>query len=212
MNEMPKTCCSCGQQKDGSEFSKNLRYADSKEKKCRACLREMEGKARDARREFMKDRAPRPLQACKKCLEVKKSSEFSSVSATYNLILKVCKECRKLEYTPEKREAARLRYQGDRENIRARANAHARRKRYVEKYGVSVGEVADLRSKQNDKCAICKTSPGAGGLHVDHDHATGRFRGLLCMPCNVGLGFFKDSTKNLSNAILYLESHLKKEG
>jgi Recombination endonuclease VII len=57
--------------------------------------------------------------------------------------------------------------------------------------------------KQQSRCAICGTrlvSP-----HIDHDHATGTVRGILCPPCNHGLGHFRDSVINLRRAIKYLK-------
>jgi hypothetical protein len=39
---------------------------------------------------------------------------------------------------------------------------------------------------------------------VDHSHETGRFRGILCLNCNLGLGHFRDSGVILESAILYL--------
>jgi hypothetical protein len=41
-------------------------------------------------------------------------------------------------------------------------------------------------------------------LHVDHNHMTGKVRGLLCHHCNVGIGHFEDNIVLLSNAITYL--------
>lgn len=71
-----------------------------------------------------------------------------------------------------------------------------------------------LLKKQGGRCAICWVIPTKGigretKLAVDHCHATGRVRGLLCMNCNVGLGLFKDSQARLAMAIAYLRTHQK---
>jgi hypothetical protein len=52
-------------------------------------------------------------------------------------------------------------------------------------------------------CAICQTFVGEG-LVVDHDHQRGHVRGLLCSPCNLGLGAFADDPARLLTAIRYL--------
>lgn len=59
---------------------------------------------------------------------------------------------------------------------------------------------------QGGVCAICKKPPIEDGrkFHFDHDHITGRFRGLLCHDCNLGLGFFHDNPMFLQEAALYL--------
>lgn len=53
-------------------------------------------------------------------------------------------------------------------------------------------------------CEICGSTEN---LHVDHDHATGKVRGRLCMHCNHALGSFKDNLDSLRKAVLYLEQH-----
>lgn len=58
---------------------------------------------------------------------------------------------------------------------------------------------------QNNKCAICKTdNPGLSDWCCDHNHVTNEPRGLLCVQCNAGLGYFKDNPEYLQSAIDYL--------
>jgi len=78
-------------------------------------------------------------------------------------------------------------------------------------YGVSEEQYLELHAKQAGLCAICwqpetKLIPGKAPLRlsVDHDHVTGKVRGLLCSACNVGLGSFKDDPELLQAAGLYL--------
>ena len=63
-----------------------------------------------------------------------------------------------------------------------------------------------LLQAQNYSCAICgiNAEESKNGLAVDHNHATDQVRGLLCMRCNVGLGYFKDNINSLNEAVNYL--------
>lgn len=78
------------------------------------------------------------------------------------------------------------------------------------KYGMTADEFIDLATSQDLKCAICR-KPAHGGrwdtLVVDHDHSTNAVRGLLCQPCNRGLGQFADDAGVVRSALLYLERH-----
>ena len=56
-----------------------------------------------------------------------------------------------------------------------------------------------------NKKAGTKEEPDEKYLAIDHCHESGIVRGLLCMPCNTGLGNFKDNVQTLLNAIKYLE-------
>ncbi len=72
-------------------------------------------------------------------------------------------------------------------------------------YGISLEEYNLLLIAQDNKCAICRSSdPKKSSFSVDHDHNTGRIRGLLCHNCNVGLGGFRDTPEFLQSAIRYL--------
>ena len=77
--------------------------------------------------------------------------------------------------------------------------------RLKKKYGISLQEFKDLVAKQNGVCLICNGDNSGKCLRVDHDHATGTVRGLLCDNCNIGLGHFKDNEEIMLSAITYLK-------
>lgn len=73
-------------------------------------------------------------------------------------------------------------------------------------YGLEPEQYQLMLDEQNNVCAICQ-NPNHDGrrLHVDHDHLSGRIRGLLCSSCNNAIGLFKDNPQNLRVAAAYLE-------
>lgn len=73
------------------------------------------------------------------------------------------------------------------------------------RYGLSMEEYSALESAGGGRCATCD-SPGP--LCVDHDHSTGRVRGLLCQNCNKALGHAKDNPDILKRLIEYLGTPL----
>lgn len=70
-------------------------------------------------------------------------------------------------------------------------------------YDLTPEDTEKLLAAQGRKCAVCRRL--LTKYHVDHDHETGKVRGLLCRACNVGLGFFKDSVKRLTAAVDYIQ-------
>lgn len=81
------------------------------------------------------------------------------------------------------------------------------RSRRHEAYGLTKAEL-DVLLAQHEKCAICASgSWGKKGPQVDHDHATGKVRGVLCINCNNGLGRFGDDSERLRAAADYVEAH-----
>ena len=75
------------------------------------------------------------------------------------------------------------------------------------KYGLGIDEYNQMLKDQNNKCVICSYEFGqkAGDTYVDHNHSTGKVRGLLCQHCNSGLGYFRDNEDNLAKGIKYLQ-------
>jgi hypothetical protein len=74
-------------------------------------------------------------------------------------------------------------------------------------YKITLEDYNLLLEKQNEKCKICNRDCSTGkSLAVDHNHETGKVRGLLCKNCNIGLGMFFDNLDFLESAVLYLKS------
>lgn len=122
------------------------------------------------------------------------------------------------EVRDRKNSARRERYATDseyREKLKGKAKDYNARKpmikraQHLREYGLTIDEYNALFEKQHGKCAICG-GDGSGSkndkLYIDHDHNTGRVRGLLCGRCNFALGHFDDDVERMKQAILYLES------
>lgn len=92
---------------------------------------------------------------------------------------------------------------------------HLERERQLrKKYGMSWDDFLAMFAAQGGECALCgdpfKITVNVSGLsfkevHVDHNHKTGKVRGLLCFRCNSGLGKFLDNPELLIKAVFYLE-------
>lgn len=136
------------------------------------------------------------LKTCQQCRVRKPTSAFSPNPKRPGSFRSKCRPC-----------TAQIsaRYHGEnREKILAKMIA-ARLKKC---YGLTVEQYHAMKTKQGGGCAICgSTTPGGkdNKLHVDHDHKTGKVRGLLCNRCNIALGGFGDDIQRLRLAIQYLE-------
>lgn len=114
---------------------------------------------------------------------------------------------RALARTPEHKETRRLYMAKWREENREKHNAQARasharhrekhkegfRERHFRKsYGLSVAQRDAMIEAQGSKCLICERAfESSRSTHIDHCHATGRVRGILCSSCNTKLGWFE---------------------
>lgn len=71
-------------------------------------------------------------------------------------------------------------------------------------YGITLEWYEETLAAQGGGCKICGRSPKGRQLSVDHDHNSGKVRGLICYYCNTGLGNFKDDADLLRRALAYL--------
>lgn len=150
------------------------------------------------------------IKVCYKCKELKPLSSFSRNKRTKDGLQQICKACNALRSRNwRKIESNRERLKQWRNNNIEKCTGHARKSNLNIKYNMSIEEYTVLLEAQNNKCLLCNKSPEENGkaLSVDHNHQTGKIRGLLCDNCNKGIGFLKENIETLKNAIRYLETH-----
>jgi len=100
---------------------------------------------------------------------------------------------------------------------RKQSQRESKRRTELRRYGTTPEEWDRVLVAQGNCCAICRTNTptGAGAKyghwHTDHDHATGKLRGLLCSSCNLLLGHAEDNPARLRAAANYLEKYLEKD-
>lgn len=143
------------------------------------------------------------LKRCSKCREAKHVSGFWKCCRRIDGLAGWCKECYRLMANTE-------------EEKRRRRNHTTTRK-----YGVSADVIDGILLEQESKCAICQDefppqriersenngNRCFGGFATDHDHATGKIRGLLCGRCNAMIGQARENVEILRSAIDYLVKH-----
>ena len=117
--------------------------------------------------------------------------------------------------TPEKRQATLDRYNNKpdrKQKMREyyQANKQRAKIRWLKNvYGITPEDYWKMLKDQNFSCKVCNShmSNHAKGLHIDHNHETGKVRGLLCKGCNIALGEIKENKDTLAKLITYLEEH-----
>ena len=132
------------------------------------------------------------MKTCNKCGVEKPLDEYHTPKTRPNG-MGTCKQCIN--------SAALARYHADPD--RARNNQLKR------KFGITAKQYDAMYQEQAGRCGICAVhqSELTKRLAVDHNHATGKVRGLLCDDCNIGLGKLKDSPSILRKALNYLEDN-----
>lgn len=136
------------------------------------------------------------MKKCFSCEEVKPFDQFHKQKAKNDGLQSYCKQCYVIKLREYKAK--------DPEKVKNRS----RRNHMRRKYDLSVDGFHSLWDSQCGNCAICSSSLnfGTGGFAIDHNHSTGKVRGILCGPCNLGIGHLKDNPDILKSAATYLES------
>jgi len=168
------------------------------------------------------------MKTCIKCGIEKDLSEFSKRSGATDGTRGECKQCHNTRQTKwakshgykyqseyykqyfSKKIKSRRKISTQEESIKKvkdyNLNNKKKRQEYYRKklYNLTELEYLKLLNKQNNKCAICSQT-FVKTPHIDHNHITGKIRGLLCHKCNLMLGLCNDNITLLNNAIGYLE-------
>lgn len=138
------------------------------------------------------------MKTCKKCSSSKTLDNFSGSPSTKDRLRNWCRDCF-------------AKY--DKERYLVKPREYFKGKSLVRYWPSCSPEEAlqkrnELLLEQTGLCAICKRDETiCGTLNVDHDHSTGKVRGLLCTTCNRGLGEFRDRITDLESAISYLRNN-----
>jgi hypothetical protein len=148
---------------------------------------------------------PNGKKWCGECKQIKDVSEFYSHRNTLDGLQGRCKDC------------------GRKYHKKWRENNPEYDKKYMDEYhllidfGLTTAQYNKMLEDQEGRCAICykyetrMQNGKLGRMSVDHDHKTGKIRGLLCNNCNRALGLLGDCIGTLQTAIDYLKLYRNKE-
>lgn len=148
---------------------------------------------------------------CITCKNTKDLFEFPKRVGSKDGTRNECKKCYS-ERSSSWAKKNNYKYQTDRynkldeekkKNITKEQRENNKKHKIFKKYGLTILQYNKMVKNQGNKCKICSENFEKTPC-IDHDHKTGRVRGLLCSKCNSLLGFAKDNIKILNNAIAYL--------
>jgi len=160
------------------------------------------------------------MKKCTRCKILKDESEFYNRSASeratrHQKLQSNCKSCMTTSKKNSRSDPAKRKEELDanktrRTNNPEKAKAVDRVGALKQHYGITVQQYEHLFTTQNGLCAICGQPESSvldgkiKRLAVDHDHVTGKVRGLLCGRCNTAIGLFRDDIDIMSLAVCYL--------
>lgn len=144
---------------------------------------------------------------CPKCKEILPKNAFNKSSRRDGLQT-YCRSCHnkmqreKYNSDPSEKVKRQMR-ERKRNSINPLAKKDAELKRL---YGININTYLEMLKDQGDVCKICKQECKTKySLSVDHDHKSGKVRGLLCNRCNRAIGMFEDNSNLLRLAAQYID-------
>ena len=151
------------------------------------------------------------MKTCKACKVEKPLDDFHTYKikgcSGYRGVCKPCDHKKQKAYYDENKDRItknnKVRYLKNK--AEGKIQAYHKNRHLVKTYGITVGEWEDLFDAQGRSCAICKDGDIKGHWCTDHDHNTGKVRGILCQGCNTLIGMAKDHPQVLLDAKAYLE-------
>lgn len=197
--EFIKSCTKCGENKATDNFGKAARNPNKLQSVCKTCVsaRQREWEQKNIKRNLKGFDLSKP-QICRTCKTQKSTNNFYRRANTKSGLDSECADCAK--------ERDKKRYRRDIEK-RKHQNKWATLKM---KFGITKDHWQKMLTSQNGACAICrKIFDRSDNTHVDHDHQTGRVRGLLCRKCNFAVGLLSDDPGTFDRAAKYLRDNQK---
>jgi hypothetical protein len=157
------------------------------------------------------------LKWCPKCEHLLAVGEFQKNRRAWDGLYDRCRTCNAALttawYGERSQDPEWCERKNQRQIARRAANSGTEQQRRADKsnslkqlYGITIEQFEAMLAAQRNTCAICPHRfKSTRDAHVDHDHATGRVRGILCTSCNNGLGRFRDDPVLLRRAARYLQ-------
>ncbi len=201
-----KRCTKCGKAKNIDDFRYEKKHGEKHgfRSSCNDCERTRFKKWHNEKRA-----KPKPLREippshkyCVRCDGIKSTEQFSRNKRSKDGLFSWCKDCTgkyRQVTTPDEQ---------------ARRDSYAR-SAALKRYGITVEQYNALLQSQGNVCAVCQepetvinaTKSGKVSLlGVDHDHATGKVRGLLCQRCNQALGLLNDEQTTIESLLRYIKA------
>jgi hypothetical protein len=138
-------------------------------------------------------------KTCSRCHKSKDDSEFGLRAKSDRLLASWCKQCES-DYRKQRWSEGKIKNKKKDSRV-------SRRYALLYSYNLTNEQYDEMLVKQDHRCAVCGIRPFIEKLSVDHDHETGKVRGLLCHKCNVGIGMLRDDPEILNSAIMYLRTN-----